>query len=269
MQRLISLNIVGDNATEKTPDKGVAADADEGARLEQRPLPPRPPAELNHVLAGLTTPGVPVNKNKDASYFTVKTASQLDPMNTLAAFFDRTAEPTDDYSAAVQEVLQQIKALWVHGREYRLVIGRLLIRLHELLCKPGFGSFMQVVSDPPPTGLGIAYTTARDYMELARKADAGPYGFRNDDPAVTDDTENITVIDNAAQIADAVQTEKEKVAEAEAAERYSDVLRIDCRLAPSLHDKCKERIKLLGAQEVGTRIYQALFPEEFNEIQNS
>jgi len=190
-------------------------------------------------------------------------------MNTLAVFFDRTAEPTDDYSAAVQEVLQQIKALWVHGREYRLAIGRLLIRLHELLCKPGFGSFMQVVSDPPPTGLGIAYTTARDYMELARKADAGPYGFRNDDPAVTDDTENITVIDNAAQIADAVQTEKEKVAEAEAAERYSDVLRIDCRLAPSLHDKCKERIKLLGAQEVGTRIYQALFPEEFNEIQNS
>jgi hypothetical protein len=71
MQRLISLNIAGDNATEKTPDKGVAADADEGARLEQRPLPQRPPAELNHVLAGLTTPGVPVNKNKDTSYFTV------------------------------------------------------------------------------------------------------------------------------------------------------------------------------------------------------
>jgi hypothetical protein len=174
-------------------------------------------------------------------------------------------DPTDgDYSEELQYLLGQISFLWLHGREHRIAIGRLLIRLHELLCKPGYGTFIKTVIDPPPAGLNIRYTTARDYMELAREADGRPYGFRNDDEATTVNTENIDVIDNAELIAEAVQQERDKVAEAEAEGRYSDVLRIDCRVAPELHDKCNKRIKLLGQEEVGNRLYKGLFPEEFN-----
>lgn len=176
-----------------------------------------------------------------------------------------------DYSEEVQCLLEQILALWLYGREHRISIGRLLIRLHELLCKPGYGNFMKTVIEPPPAGLGMPYTTARDYMELAREADGRPYEIRNDDdqPTATDADLEIPIVDNAPQIADAVQQEQAKVAEAQAAERYSDILRIDCRVAPELHDKCKQKIKALGQVEVGTRIYEALFPEEFNADQRN
>jgi hypothetical protein len=164
----------------------------------------------------------------------------------------------------IESVLERLRFLWRHGRDARIEIGRLLIRLHELLCKPGYGTFMKVVSEAPPVGLGIPYTTARDYMETARQADR-PYDIRNDEHENAD----ILIVDHAAEIAEAVEQEKATVAQAEAAGEYSDIFRIDCRLPPELHTKCRERIKLLGLQEVGRRLYQSLFPEESNGDQSN
>ena len=67
-----------------------------------------------------------------------------------------------EYTDELECLLKQILALWLHGREYRIAIGRLLIRLHELLCRPGYGSFIKTVTEPPPVGLRMPYTTARD-----------------------------------------------------------------------------------------------------------
>jgi hypothetical protein len=177
---------------------------------------------------------------------------------------DDVSSAGDEHLAVVEAVIQQIRELWFHGDEYRIAIGHLLIELHDLLAKPGYGTFMRRVSDPPPAGLGIPYTTARDYMRLAEEADGRPYGIRNDDASAEAATEEIAVVDNVDRIAEAVQLERDKVAEAEAEGRYSDVLRIDCRVAPELHDKCRARIKQLGLLEAGARLYKALFPEEFH-----
>jgi len=111
---------------------------------------------------------------------------------------------------------------------------------------------------------GMRYTTARDYMDLAREVDGRPYEIRNDEAGAEVATDEIAVVDNADLIAEAVQQERDRVAEAEAEGRYSDVLRIDCRVAPELHEKCRAQIKQLGLVEVGARLYRALFPEEFN-----
>jgi len=70
----------------------------------------------------------------------------------------------------------------------------------------------------------MRYTTARDYMDLARATDGCPYGFRNDDAAASDSTEHIEVIDNAELIAEAAigaQLSRERGDDAKAArQRY-------------------------------------------------
>jgi hypothetical protein len=259
----------GANTYEQTQDKGGAGIGRDDANQEQRPFSTGSVADLGGILGAVPDPAILAMEEQYTSYFTLRPASHSGQPEAPTVLPGLAIQPGDNHSAAVQEIIDQIRALWVHGREYRIVIGRLLIRLHDLLCKPGYGSFMATVTNPPPAGLGIPYTTARDHMADAREADGHPYEIRNDEPSTTDDKAEIPIVDNAAQIADAVQQEQAKVAEAQEAERYSDVLRIDCRLAPALHGKCKERIKLLGAQEVGTRIYQALFPEEFNADQRN
>jgi hypothetical protein len=78
----------------------------------------------------------------------------------------------NDNSGELQCLLGQILVLWLHGREHRIAIGRLLISVHG----HGYGSFLQTVTEPPPAGLGISYKTACDYMAVAREAYGTPCG---------------------------------------------------------------------------------------------
>jgi hypothetical protein len=100
---------------------------------------------------------------------------------------DGGKSPADDPASAgdvAAEKIAKLKAeiadLWPHGRDRRIVIGRLLIQLHDLLSKQGSGCFMKTIVGE----LHIPYTTAAGYMAEAREFDnPSCYEIRNNEPS--------------------------------------------------------------------------------------
>jgi hypothetical protein len=71
-------------------------------------------------------------------------------------------------------LIEETKSLRLRGRDLRIETGRLLLRIHAIKSKPGYGKFIQTVTEE----IGMPYTTARDYMREAQIAD-GHYEIRN------------------------------------------------------------------------------------------
>jgi hypothetical protein len=83
---------------------------------------------------------------------------------------DPATEPTilqnmegRDVDALIASIASLLDDFWRHGRERRIVLGRELQKLYDLLARRGNGTFMQTVT----TRLKIPYSTATDYMKEA------------------------------------------------------------------------------------------------------
>src|ERR1035437_3445603 len=88
----------------------------------------------------------------------------------------------------IANIKAEITELWLHGKDRRIAIGRLLIQLHDLLAKQGSGTFMKTVT----VELHIPYNTAMGYISEAKKVDnPGCYENGNNEPAadVVEDSE--------------------------------------------------------------------------------
>jgi hypothetical protein len=55
----------------------------------------------------------------------------------------------------VTKLKTEIIELWLHGRDRRIVLGKKLKKLRELIGNQGNGAFLKTVSSQPPNGLGI------------------------------------------------------------------------------------------------------------------
>jgi hypothetical protein len=134
----------------------------------------------------------------------------------LALRYDLVIDSPQSDAAEIANIVAQIRDWRLRGREYRIVTGELLIRLHKLLAKPGSGSFMRYVREE----CGLPYTTAHDYMSEAMQAN-GHYDIRNDpddiaEPEVIPHDPNDNTLDNV-ELAILAHKEKLKAAEAKAA----------------------------------------------------
>lgn len=190
----------------------------------------------------------------------------------MGMFLDDLAD--EHLSAVVVEVdtIAKIKAeiaeLWLHGKDRRIAIGRLLIQLHDLLAKQGSGTFMKTVAGE----LHIPYTTAMGYMGEAKEADnPSCYEIGNNEPTA-DVAENPEAGDDAhAQAVAATKAaEREKREQAEREGRFSHIYRVDFpSVSPETRDKCKARVRELGIREVFARFYHALFPTALSSTQGT
>jgi hypothetical protein len=136
----------------------------------------------------------------------------------LAIRYDIVIDSPQSDAAEIADIVVQIRNWRLRGREYRIVTGELLIRLHKLLAKPSSGSFMRYVREE----CGLPYNTARDYMAEAMQAN-GHCEILNDVPAdniydaeVIPYDPNDNTLDNV-EIAILAYKEKLKAAEAKAA----------------------------------------------------
>jgi len=187
-------------------------------------------------------------------------------------FLDEPADGT--LSAAVTEIDQvatvkaEIAELWLHGRDRRIAIGRLLLQLHDLLSKQGSGTFLKTVTGE----LHIPYTTAWGYMQEAKEADnPSCYEIGNNEPTV-DVAESSEVGDDAhAEAVEAAKAaEREKREQAKREGRFSYLYRVDFSpVSTAMRDQCKARVKELGVPEAFTRFYNALFPIALSSSQDT
>jgi hypothetical protein len=142
----------------------------------------------------------------------------------LAIRYDIVIDSPQSDAAEIADIVAQIRNWRLRGREYRIVTGELLIRLHKLLAKPGSGSFMRYVREE----CGLPYNTARDYMAEAMQA-SGHYEIRND--VATDDSSDVEVIpydpnDNLPdEVERAIIAHKKKLRAAEAKAAQPNFLR--------------------------------------------
>jgi hypothetical protein len=178
-------------------------------------------------------------------------------------FLDDTAD--EPLSTVVREVdkIAKIKAeiaeLWLHGKDRRVAIGKLLIQLHDFLAKQGSGTFMKTVSGE----LRIPYTTAMGYMGEAKEADdPSCYEIGNNELAAAAPEKSEEGNDAHATAVDAAKAaEREKREQAKREGRFSYLYRVDfCPVSTEMRDQCKARVKELGIAEAFTRFYNALFP---------
>lgn len=191
----------------------------------------------------------------------------------MGMFLDDPAdEPVSAVGGEVDKIAkikEEIGELWLHGRDRRISIGRLLIQLHDLLAKQGSGTFMKTVTGE----LHIPYTTAMGYMAEAKEADNPSccYEIGNNEPTpdVAEDSE--AVGDPHAQAVEAAKAaEREKREQAKRAGRFSPMYRVDFSpVSPDRRDKCKARVKELGIAEAFTRFYNALFPRALSSTQGT
>jgi muconolactone delta-isomerase len=157
------------------------------------------------------------------------------------------------------EIAEKNAELWLHGKDRRIVIGRLLIQLYDLLAKQGSGTFMKTVTGE----LHIPYTTATGYMDEAREADnVSCYEIGNNQPTEDDAEKPEAVGDAHAHAVEAAKAaEREKREEAKREGRFSTLYRVDFSpVSPEQRDRCKTRVRELGIAEAFTRFYNALFP---------
>jgi hypothetical protein len=85
------------------------------------------------------TPAVPTSSTALAIIPKTSTA--------LAIRYDLVIDSPQSDTAEIADIVVQIRNWRLRGREYRIVTGELLIRLHKLLAKPGSGSFMRYVRE--------------------------------------------------------------------------------------------------------------------------
>ena len=161
----------------------------------------------------------------------------------------------------IATIKAQIADLWPHGRDRRIVIGRLLIQLHDLLSKQGSGTFMKTIVEE----LHIPYTTAVGYMAEARAFDNPDcYESRNNEPP--DVVENPEAGDDVhAQAVEAAKAaEREAREQAEREGRFSTLYRVDFSpVSPQLRDRCKARVREVGITEAFARFCYGLFSQAF------
>src|SRR5712692_2382539 len=184
-------------------------------------------------------------------------------------------DPADEpLSAVVAEVdkITKIKAeiaeLWLHGKDRRIAIGRLLIQLHELLAKQGSGTFMKTLT----AELHIPYTTAMGYMGEAKEADnPSCYEIGNNEPTADGEEDSQVGGDPHAQAVEAAKAaEREKREQAKREGRFSYLYRVDFSpVSPERRDRCKARVKELGIAEAFARFYNALFPITLSRTQDT
>jgi hypothetical protein len=159
----------------------------------------------------------------------------------------------------IKKIKAEIAEHWLHGKDRRIAIGRLLVQLHALLAKQGSGTFMKTVTGE----LQIPYTTATGYMDEAREADnPSCYEIGNNEPTpdVAENTEAVSDV-HAQAVEAAKAAEREKREEAKRAGRFSCLYRVDfLPVSPEQRDQCKARVKELGIAEAFARFYNALFP---------
>ena len=157
------------------------------------------------------------------------------------------------------EIAEKNAELLLHGKDRRIVIGRLLIQLRDLLAKQGSGTFMKTVTGE----LHLPYTTATGYMDEAKEADnVSCYEIGNNEPT-EDDAENPEASgDTHAQAVEAAKAaEREKREQAKREGRFSHVYRVDFSpVNPEQRDECKAKVRELGIAEAFGRFYNALFP---------
>jgi len=169
----------------------------------------------------------------------------------------------------IARIKSEIAELWLHGKDRRIAIGRLLIQLHELLAKQGSGTFMKTVSGE----LHIPYTTAMGYMGEAKEAD-NPSCYEignNDEPAAKDSEDSEVGGDAHAEAVEATKAaEREKREQAKREGRFSYLYRVDfCPVSTEMRERCKARVKELGIAEAFTRFHNALFPIALSSTQGT
>jgi hypothetical protein len=184
-------------------------------------------------------------------------SSADEPLSAVAVEADKIAK-----------IKAEIAELWLHGKERRIVIGRLLIQLHDLLSKQGSGCFMKTIAEE----LHIPYTTAVGYMAEAREFDnPSCYEIRNNEPT-PDVAENSEAGDDAhAQAVEAAKAaELEKREQAEREGRFSYLYRVDFSpVSPEWRDKCKARVREIGIAEAFARFRNGLFPTALSSRQGT
>ena len=168
----------------------------------------------------------------------------------------------------IATIKAQIVGLWPHGRDRRIVIGRLLIQLHDLLSKQGSGCFMKTIVEE----LHIPYTTAVGYMAEAREFDnPSCYEIRNNEPTA-DVVENPEAGDDVhAQAVEAAKAaEREAREQAEREGRFSTLYRVDFSpVSPQWRDRCKARVREVGITEAFARFCYGLFSQAFCNTQGT
>ena len=83
--------------------------------------------------------------------------------------------PQESITTEIATLITNAQDWRLRGRDYRVALGRVLVKLRDLLAKPGYGSFMKTVRED----IDMPYSTANDYMQEALILD-GHYGIRND-----------------------------------------------------------------------------------------
>ncbi len=187
-------------------------------------------------------------------------------------FLDDTAdEPLSTVVAEVDKIAKikaEIAELWLHGKDRRVAIGKLLIQLHDFLAKQGSGTFMKTVSGE----LRIPYTTAMGYMGEAKEADdPSCYEIGNNELVAAAPENSEDGNDAHATAVEAAKTaEREKREQAKREGRFSYLYRVDfCPVSTEMRDQCKARVKELGIAEAFTRFYSALFPTDLSSTQDT
>lgn len=189
-------------------------------------------------------------------------------------------------AATVKQLIQEIAADWLHGRQRRLQLGSKLVQLHALLAHCGSGTFMKTVQAKPPEGCGIPYQTASDYMEEAREADscyeihnnsATPHPDGNaEEPTVsqvptpaggsagTEVPPNTKVHDpGAEQVVAVKQNCQDKVEYLKRQSRFSLICRVDLQAdTTTRRDELKNKVNELGNSAAFERCFAALCPEQ-------
>jgi hypothetical protein len=174
----------------------------------------------------------------------------------------------DEIAKIKAEIAEKNAELWLHGKDRRIVIGRLLIQLYDLLARQGSGTFMKTITGE----LHIPYTTATGYMDEAREADnVSCYEIRNNEPTPDVTESPVAGGDAHAQAVEAAKAaERDKREQAKRAGRFSLLYRVDFSpVSPEQRDKCKARVRELGIAEAFTRFCNALFPIALTSTQGA
>lgn len=169
-------------------------------------------------------------------------------------------------AAKVQQLKDEITALWLHGRERRLALGRKFRELQKLLARRGRGTFLRTVSDPPPQGLGIPVQTMYGYIHEADEADrcyeiGNNYADTETVSAATEANAETTLSDpQAEQVFAAKDAWRQRVDELKNRNRFSLLYRVDfAPVTPAERERCKERFKELGSAKAFELFRGALF----------